>query len=165
MLTASHEGLQPGDTVELTIYYIFGNTTLYDGSTETSWSWEHEITFTFALPEFQPAVTVSVPEGTVEPDTGIPIAQVSLTPMQVEVTFAEHPDDSAVRDQLSRLPMSLTFTDGSTLVLPKGWGEDSGVRSADGGQGFYTIGCEFGRLIDPATIAAVTVNGVELRVG
>lgn len=169
MLTASHKGLRPGDAVELTIIWIYGNSVLPDGSTKTDWEWEHEMCFSFTLPESQPPVTVSLPEGTVEPDTGTPITQVSLTPMRVEVVFGEHLQDSFVRDALSRVPLSLTFTDGTTLALPDGWEDGSGDRSAGGGQGgpdggdsYYAVECVFGTFIDPAAIAAVSVNGVEI---
>ena len=164
MLTARHEGLQPGDAVELAVFRIFGNAVHDDGSTETVWSWEHELTFSFTLPEARPAVTAAAPEGTTEPDTGVPIAQVNITPMRVAVTFAEHPDDAAVRDRLSRLPLALTFADGTALALPEGWGVDGGTRSAYGGEGYYMVECEFGALLDPADVAAVTVNGVEIPV-
>ena len=84
--------------------------------------------------------------------------------MRVAVTFAEHPDDAAVRDRLSRLPLALTFADGAALALPEGWGVDGGTRSAYGGEGYYTVECEFDTLLDPAAVAAVTVNGVEIPV-
>lgn len=164
MLTARHEALQPGDAVELVVSGIFGNAVHDDGGTETVWSWERELTFSFTLPEFPPVVTVDAPAGTAEPDTGVPIARITLAPMRVEVTFAEHPDDAAVRDALSRLPLSLTLADGSSLPLPEGWGADGGVRSAEGAVGYYTVGCEFDSLIDPASVASVTVNGVTIPV-
>lgn len=171
MLTADCAGLQPGDTVTLTMQRIYGNALLEDGSTEPAWSWDYELTFTFTLPEFAPTRTIAVPEGTVEPETGLSIAQVRLTPLRLEVTFGAYPQDSQMRDRLSRLPLSLTLTDGSTLSLPEGWGEDDGVRSAEGGQGsassptggaYYTVGCEFGRFLDPDAVASVSVNGVEI---
>lgn len=171
MLTADCAGLQPGDTVTLTMQRIYGNALLEDGSTEPAWSWDRELTFTFTLPEFPPMRTIMVPGDTAEPETGLPIAQVRLTPLRLEVTFGAHPQDAQVRDRLSRLPLTLTFTDGSTCSLPEGWGEDNGVRSAEGGQGgagsptggaYYTVGCEFGRFLDPDTVASVSVNGVEI---
>lgn len=169
MLTASHEGLQAGEEVRLEILAVFGNTEADDGSTRTDWTWEEGMTFSFTLPKSQPVVTVQAPAGTVEPGTGVPIAQIRLTPMSVEVIFGEHPEDSAVRVTLSRVPLTLTFTDGTTLALPEGW-EDGGARSAEGsGTGsatfdgpYYAVGCRFDALVDPASVTAVTVNGVEI---
>lgn len=163
LLSIRHEGLQPGDAVELTIFYIYGNAVHEDGSTEEAWSWENEMAFSFTLPQAQPAITVTAPEGAAEPATGIAITRVTITPMRVAVTFGAHPD-APVRDQLSRLPMAIRLTDGSTITLPQGWGEDNGTRSAFGEQGSYTVECEFGTLLDPAAIAAVEVNGVTIPV-
>ena len=53
---------------------------------------------------------------------------------------------------------------GTALALPEGWGVDGGTRSAYGGEGYYMVECEFGALLDPADVAAVTVNGVEIPV-
>lgn len=171
LLTASHEGLQTGDSVQLEILSIFGNTVAADGSTETTWNWEETLRFSFTLPESQPAVTVQVPADTREPQTGVPIAQVRLTPMRVEVIFGEHPEDSQVRDSLSRVFLALTFTDGTTLTLPEGW-ENGGERSAEGsGTGsstfdgpYYKVTCEFDALLDPSSVTAVTVNGIKIPI-
>ena len=160
MLTVSREGFVSGDAAELTVYYIFGNRTDTSG-TETVWTWEHEMTFSFTLPEAQPAVTITAPAGAVDPQTGIAITEVRLTPMRVAVVFGEHPD-ADVRDELSRLPVSVTLADGSVLELPEGWGVAGGVRSAYGGQDCYTIECEFGSLIDPTSVVAITVNGTDI---
>ena len=171
MLTASHEGLQTGDAVQLEILSIYGNTEAADGRTETKWNWEESMSFSFTLPESQPAVTVQVPADTMEPQTGVPIAQVRLTPMRVEVIFGEHPEDSQVRDILSRVPLELTFTDGTTLTLPEGW-EKGGERSAEGSSTssstfdgpYYMVTCEFGALLDPSSVTAVTVNGIQIPI-
>ncbi len=162
MLTVNYEGFAPGDAVELTVYYIFGNRTDASGGTETAWTWENEITFSFTLPEAQPTVIAAAPAGTADPQTGIEITEVRLTPMRVAIVFGEHPD-ADVRDALSRLPVSVTFADGSILPLPEGW-DAEGVRSAYGGQDSYIVECEFGRLVDPQTVAAVTVNGTEIPI-
>lgn len=171
LLTASHEGLQTGDSVQLEILSIFGNTVAADGSTETTWNWEESMRFSFTLPESQPVVTVHVPTDTMEPQTGVPIAQVRLTPMRVEVIFGEHPEDSQVRDSLSRVSLALTFTDGTTRTLPEGW-EKGGERGAEGsGTGsstfdgpYYKVTCEFDALLDPSSVTAVTVNGIQIPI-
>lgn len=169
MLTASHEGLQTGDSVQLEILSIYGNTEAADGSTETKWNWEESMSFSFTLPESQPAVTVQVPADTIEPQTGVSIAQVRLTPMRVEVIFGEHPEDSQVRDILSRVPLELIFTDGTTRTLPEGWdkggersAEGSGPSAADGS--YYRVTCEFDALLDPSSVTAVTVNGIKIPI-
>lgn len=169
MLKADHEGLAAGDTVQLEILALYGNAEAADGSTATAWEWQGKMTFSFVLPESRPAVTVQAPAGTAEPETGVPIAQVRLTPMQVEVIFADHPEDSQVRNTLSRVPLTLTFTDGTIRTLPTGW-EGDGHRDAEGSAAgsatcdgpCYVVRCEFGTLLDPASVAAVTVGGVEI---
>lgn len=169
VLTASHEGLQAGDAVQLEILALYGNTEAADGRTETKWNREEGMRFSFTLPESQPAVTVQVPADTMEPQTGVPIAQVRLTPMRVEVIFGEHPEDSQVRDILSRVPLELTFTDGTTRTLPEGWdkggersAEGSGPSAADGS--YYRVTCEFDALLDPSSVTAVTVNGIQIPI-
>lgn len=171
VLTASHEGLQAGDAVQLEILALYGNTEAADGRTETKWNREEGMRFSFTLPESQPAVTVHVPTDTMEPQTGVPIAQVRLTPMRVEVIFGEHPEDSQVRDSLSRVSLALTFTDGTTRTLPEGW-EKGGERGAEGsGTGsstfdgpYYKVTCEFDALLDPSSVTAVTVNGIQIPI-
>lgn len=171
MLAADHEGLQAGDTVRLEILALYGNTEAADGSTSTAWEWEGNMTFSFMLPESRPAITVQAPADAIEPQTGVPIAQVRLTPLQVEVIFAEHPADSQVRDILSRVPISLTMQDGTTCTLPEGW-EGAGHRTAEGsGTGLpdfdgpcYAVRCEFGTILDPASVASVIVSGIEIPI-
>ncbi len=170
LLCATHQGVGAGETVELQVQAIYGRTEGDNGFTDAPWRWEHTLSFSFALPQSQPAVTVAAPAGTAEPDTGVPIAQVSLTPMRVSVVFQGHPEDSAVRDTLSSVPVAITFTDGTTLELTDDWG--NAARSAGGANGgnspiggpYYQVSVAFGTLRDPADVACVTVNGVEIPV-
>lgn len=170
MLTATHQGVGAGDTVELQVLAAYGRMEGDNGFTTAPWRWEHTLSFSFALPESQPAVTVQPPAGTAEPGTGVPIAQVRLTPLRVSVVFQGHPEDSAVRDALSRVPVSLTLADGTVLALTDSWAD--AARAAGGASGgnspidgpYYQVSVTFGRLLDPAEVRSVTVSGVEIPV-
>ena len=106
-------------------------------------------------------MTITAPAGAVDPQTGIAITEVRLTPMRVGGGIWRTPD-ADVRDELSRLPVSVTLADGSVLELPEGWGVAGGVRSAYTYIYCYTIECEFGSLIDPTSVVAITVNGTDI---
>ena len=168
MCTLSGSSLKSGKNIVWNIKYLYANRADEAGNTQTVWEKEGEWNFSFVVPEAQPALEWSVPDGTCDPVTGIAVAQVRLTTMRLSLVFDGLPEDAAVRDTLSESQIVLCFENGTTR--PLGSWED-GMREAQGsidaekspiGKAYYEVSCEYGDLIDPAQITAIEVNGCRI---
>ena len=165
MCTLSGAELQSGQTLHWEVFALYGNHADAQGNTHTVWQQEGNWAFNFTVPQAAASKELPVPDGSSDPATGIAIAQVRLTPMQVSVVFDGLPDSADVRDALSCADITLHFADGSTRTMGT-WAD--GVRAAGGsieeaispiGRPYYEVSCEYGQILDPAQITTVEVNG------
>lgn len=165
LCTAEHPGLGAGDALTVNIPCLWATRTDAAGTSTAAWEQEGQWDFTFTLPQAQEPTVTDVPAGTADPETGVQIAQVRLTPMRVSVVFEGPADSAGERDAMSRAQIALHFADGTERVMPEG-GRAAGGAATGGpiGRPYYEVSCEYGGFIDPAQVTAVEVNGARIAV-
>ncbi|WP_418667127.1 hypothetical protein [Allofournierella sp.] len=161
LLMANIRGNMSGKTVNLTLGDLFAypckpeehrQNALMKGSVE----------FEFTLDYDPQAAAIPVPAGKEDVGAGTKLEKMELSPLSLCLEFQDGPRDGFDSSSLLEMPIALHFADGTALALldsVDGTQAQRGMRYAGGPEQVQLV-CQFGRVIDPAAVESVEVNGV-----